>query len=442
MCPGESISSHYARVCRASGMSLHELGSQLLGKTVHSITAGDMDVMPGTKLMHAFAARTYHTATEMDFATLAPFESRLSTLPWRPGRPTRWVLDRVRRSDQRRHGCWTHLCPLCLRKDEEPYFRLFWRLSWMTECPVHGVALIDHCPDCGGNLDYLAASHGLARQNQWRPLSICPWCGADWRNAEAVPSEREYLAWQRECVQGMFKGWMHIGSDAVMSPLYLDGIYDLQRVLRGRAEAEALFEGALSHLGIEVASLGGRQPTDRLSVGERRALLRCVAWLLEDWPEGFVAACRRFNFRWNALGELTGEGPPFWLEQVGRLRLDRTWYQSSEEEAQSVVAFLEARRMSAPRVTVKEWLGAAVSKPTLGVRPAPLGVPLQLGLKGVAAPSAREEIRRSFIRMVVKLLHRYATQESRRLIVKTLQAEFQFGSGSDLPRARSPGSAA
>lgn len=32
-------------------------------------------------------------------------------------------------------------CPLCLRHDPQPYRRLYWRLSWMSSCPDHGVLL-------------------------------------------------------------------------------------------------------------------------------------------------------------------------------------------------------------------------------------------------------------------------------------------------------------
>jgi hypothetical protein len=32
-------------------------------------------------------------------------------------------------------------CPLCLRHDPRPYRRLYWRLSWMSSCPDHGMLL-------------------------------------------------------------------------------------------------------------------------------------------------------------------------------------------------------------------------------------------------------------------------------------------------------------
>jgi TniQ len=41
-------------------------------------------------------------------------------------------------------------CPLCLRHDPRPYRRLYWRLSWMSSCPDHGVLLEESLGSLGG----------------------------------------------------------------------------------------------------------------------------------------------------------------------------------------------------------------------------------------------------------------------------------------------------
>lgn len=64
----------------------------------------------------------------------------------------------------------TKICPGCLR--ESNYNRKFWDLSAVTACPVHGVLLLDQCPNC-------------RRRILWtrRKVSICT-CGFDWREAD------------------------------------------------------------------------------------------------------------------------------------------------------------------------------------------------------------------------------------------------------------------
>ena len=406
---GESFSSLYARVCRASAASLHELGSQLLGKTVHSITSHDFDTMQDTVLMRTFASRTHHQKPEIDFATLYFLVPRLSTLPWKNGPPPRWVLERRRKADQRRHGNWVHACPQCLQEDDEPYFRLLWRLGFLTECPRHGVQLIDRCPACSGNLDYLQASQGANRSHQWLPLSLCPRCGMDWRQAPCVTSDPMHCAWVRQLVAGLFEGWLETDNAPILVALYLDGLFILQRALRSKSGGNEMLQCLLTRLEIDEPPPDSSLPIERTSVEGRRALLRCVAYLLQDWPIRFVAECRRYNFRWNAISDQKGT-TPFWLNRVGREWLDRSWYQPSQQEARSVTRILENHGLDAPKVTVREWLGAGVSKPTLGIRPLPQDAPWQGHLCDFEIPRAADLIRRSFLRRVTSILRAYCSR--------------------------------
>jgi len=39
-------------------------------------------------------------------------------------------------------------CPLCLKEDEQPYFRKYWRLSFYNVCLKHKTILLDRCKNC------------------------------------------------------------------------------------------------------------------------------------------------------------------------------------------------------------------------------------------------------------------------------------------------------
>ena len=45
-------------------------------------------------------------------------------------------------------------CPLCLKDDPVPYFRMIWHLPFVTVCPVHHVLLVNRCPSCYSTIDY------------------------------------------------------------------------------------------------------------------------------------------------------------------------------------------------------------------------------------------------------------------------------------------------
>jgi transcriptional regulator with XRE-family HTH domain len=69
-------------------------------------------------------------------------------------------------------------CPACLSEDADPYYRLTWRFTLLRGCPKHRCGLADLCWRCAQPLPLINTPIRMAE---------CPACGADLREAKALP---------------------------------------------------------------------------------------------------------------------------------------------------------------------------------------------------------------------------------------------------------------
>jgi len=133
-------------------------------------------------------------AERFDFATDALRDALLTRHVPRTGirleRPVwPWILP-VGARNRLRHG-GLQFCPRCLAEDRIPYYRVRWRLAWVTCCDVHGVTLLDCCAKCQAP----AEPHRLAGIDH--SLTICATCKASLalqHACEALPEARTFQA--------------------------------------------------------------------------------------------------------------------------------------------------------------------------------------------------------------------------------------------------------
>ena len=67
-------------------------------------------------------------------------------------------------------------CPFCL--NDKASYSLLWRFSFLTGCAKHSARFLEHCSACGQTIPLI--THPLK-------MTICPYCGADFREMEASP---------------------------------------------------------------------------------------------------------------------------------------------------------------------------------------------------------------------------------------------------------------
>jgi hypothetical protein len=255
-----------------------------------------------------------------------------------------------------RHG--QQYCPRCLSEDE-PYFRRRWRLSFVTGCTRHGLALLDRCVVCGATVNFHRAAYWIPR------LSSCFKCGADLATAVAssLMLDRHELRAQKHLQYTIVRGYLEMQDlGPVYSHLYLAGYRALSRVLlspRGPGALAALTDG---HDLPKVDFTNPAEDNIDFAPIELRRHVMLAAWkLLHDWPEGFAESCRRFGIRGS---DLRRDGPPlpYWMHRVLRLDIDKPNYVATTEEIQAAARVLSAGGSPVYPKAVYRTLGRATPK--------------------------------------------------------------------------------
>lgn len=132
----------------------------------------------------------------------------------------------IRRQEQRCVGFLFHgspqgyatyrCCPVCLREDPVPYWRLTWRMAYFLVCPKHHCVMLDRCLACNAMLEAAPTRRGGFFEGADQPICrFCPVCRADLGRfqAETLPDcelLRDELALQDVVTAALLHGYFSI----------------------------------------------------------------------------------------------------------------------------------------------------------------------------------------------------------------------------------------
>jgi hypothetical protein len=135
--PGELFSSWLVRLARCYELPVDSFCRAICpGK---QIWCGDIDRNIDDATLMLLSSKTGIPYNELFFMTLRSHEEQAC-----PSDPetARDLYFRHASSNQA-----TQYCPACMN-DPEPYFRLEWRLAFVTRCALHELVLVRQCPRC------------------------------------------------------------------------------------------------------------------------------------------------------------------------------------------------------------------------------------------------------------------------------------------------------
>jgi transposase-like protein len=358
--PDELLSSWLCRLAIAHNVTPYKLVCMLRQKGLTS----DIDRYPDHAVIQALARTTGTKGERVRAGTLQKYWGVLHVTRTQKG-PLPWLLPLVglNRSNKQHGGM--QACSKCLAEDLEPYYRLSWRLAFVTACPVHRVRLLDRCPGCLGPIEYVRNASQL-KPLEFASLTVCAKCRFDLKKA----NKRYYLtrvtlkeiAFQEQLVAGLEDKWINLEpNSSVYAHIFFEGLHRILSVLYARRDAVMLRNNLCKQCHIPASkALVSQKPMPafyKYGTVDRGHLMRMAACLLLDWPRAFITFCSR-----NCLGSFRWfKGPryvPYWLWKVVHDHLDESEYLMSKEEFLSAVEYIRGLGLKLTKQNVSSYIGS------------------------------------------------------------------------------------
>lgn len=193
----------------------------------------------------------------------------------------RWI---VRSGRLEKDGPWMRhvICPLCVVDAADPFWLQSWRLSTSTECRLHNIMLLEHCPNC--------EAHFVIHGKRTQPLDRCECCNLHFSEmsvsackvTNAVPNFARHVGHNRPSALPVSQSNEHHWWRGVRRILnYIEN--PKRAALMVHNELPDEFQELLLHI-----SLNTRQCFDEWSIHHRHCALRFVEWLTTSWPFKFL----------------------------------------------------------------------------------------------------------------------------------------------------------
>lgn len=280
--PNELLSSWIMRYAKALKTKSHTFCKFILAE--QNVWNADIDLYPSENFIKQFALKAGITEEQVKATTLNSLYPNLFV-----ERSNVWFLP-IRIFHRTRKGNGQMACPSCLKKDPVPYFRIYWRVSFMVACPECESMLIDHCPKCDSPIAFHRLEVGTKESPLEKDICICYKCGFDLRECKPIPCENNLLRLQKR-----FKILMERGYDQQFqySHLYFEVVRQIAWLLDSATPKLAAFNELVS----TQSGINSRQTKkteyQKKDLAQRALILIKVAWMFEKWPHRLIDVSRK-----------------------------------------------------------------------------------------------------------------------------------------------------
>lgn len=337
--PGESLSSWRQRVGRTNGYTLFPVLDERTRRA-----DPDLGVYPSD--LHWIAG--LH-GTDFDQVVAMSFRSLIGRVVSDLGprsQPTWWLRTRMGAANS---AFGPMYCPHCLAADQTAYFRLKWRLGFLTRCEVHHTLLLDRCPSCGCAPWPAGCGIQGAVQDQFTSFRHCWHCGS-----EIGSTIKRSTTCESQSADAWLSGSsVRLGSISVPTIEALQALRAIGQLFLRNRSMQLIRESAnewAQVLGQMSAAAGRAQAVEHLNVEDRDVLVPATMRVLSQWPTSFVWFCQSVGVsraHFNGSGNLH----PLWMSDVIDRHLARQNRFVSRETINAVIQRHQQAQGTRPTVT-------------------------------------------------------------------------------------------
>ena len=257
---------------------------------------------------------------ELRGLTLRRYEGMVFGIPSQR-RPDRWVVPLRYTQSAVQHG--PAYCADCLREEPRPFFKLQWRLAFITECTSHDCELREHCPDCAHLVwPHTATQAPLYARTSPKPVN-CAYCGFDLSSRRALKAD----ATTSRVLDGYSQSpTIRLSSEQVVPTIeYFEALATVCQLFVRRRPASRIRSSV--NQWSDAADLlvdNEFRQVEALDISTRRKLVGVASKILSDWPNQFLSFATETDLSHQHFCD-AGTVVPEWMQlEVGRhLRLQQ-----------------------------------------------------------------------------------------------------------------------
>jgi hypothetical protein len=215
-------------------------------------------------------------------------------------------------------GAVNGYCPVCLSVDARPYFRLAWRLAFITHCPIHKCRLLERCSRCTCCAWPTVYLDRASFPQTWMDIARCAGCGHLYSHENPIVDERH---------DASVRLWGALDSGKVPSngpsgislPDYFAALWSVSRLVRRnlpRLQGLFPFQDPIDQISADASG----NTIERLPGTARQAIVSAAMWLLENWPMRLVEVCKAVDISGSDFS-CTQSKNPQWFDDALREHL-------------------------------------------------------------------------------------------------------------------------
>lgn len=284
--------------------------------------------------------------------TLDRLTSRLTDSP--EGRRGRWLVP-VRYTNSIFNYGPTY-CPLCLASYKSGYFRLEWRIAFVTDCPLHDCELLDHCHGCNALVwPHPAARAELFGRHRFE-LFQCAYCRHDLRTTKVQKTDASVSG---SLLSLTASETVQIGREVVSAKQYFDALSIVCQLFVRNRVTERLGRGGTRWRELaRRARVSNVNQVEAMNVADRKLLVGAAVDLMSDWPTPFLKFAEECGVQHHHFVDASC-APPTWMAGVIGKYLRAQLRGTTEDQVRATVARFQAAGISPSKAAVQTAFGCS-----------------------------------------------------------------------------------
>lgn len=246
-------------------------------------------------------------------------------------------------------------CPKCLEEDKEPYFRKYWRLSFVTVCPKHQCFLENCCPECHSPVTH----YKIQSENDFGKCHNCNTSLYKNNHSIPVPAHSYGIQAQENLLSILHSGMFKFNDEEYLSLAFFPVLKQIGKLIYSFGLRKMVFGHESLATTVDLPKFKKKPSVlvEDISIQEQYIIYSASEYILQS-PKKLHLFCKENHI---GKGILTHSMNyiPYWFTFIVSQN-DISYHSISRAEAKSAILYLKKHRVPISFASLSRLVGSTL----------------------------------------------------------------------------------